>query len=125
MPIRKRNLSRRSSLDSNAQAWLRGDESGFFMFKPIEELETLWNEYGDESMFWRRILAHPISRKELAAHEGAWLNSGTDDEYGMCSFFINQCYDDDEKQSLWASCGNHEAFHWKPSMRRPEPIEKA
>ena len=43
MPVRKRTLKRRQTLSAEAQAWLDGDErgSGFFGFKPDEELQAL------------------------------------------------------------------------------------
>ncbi len=123
MPIRKRTLSRRQALDSNAQAWLRGEPCGFFMFKPQDELEALWEEYGDkDNMFWRSRYCLPITREELEANEDAWLNSGESDEYGSCSYFIDKYYTDEEKQTLW-SRGDKKRFHWRPGMRGPESIE--
>lgn len=120
MPVRKRNLSRRSALDSDAQAWLQGEKSGFFEFKPREELATLWEEYGDTSaMFYRCGMTHPISREQLTANENAWLASGADDEYGANSYFIATIYTDDEKQSLWSKRGDNESFRWESGMRRP------
>jgi len=47
------------------------------MFKPQDELEALWEEYGDkDNMFWRSRYCLPITREELEANEDAWLNSG-------------------------------------------------
>jgi hypothetical protein len=41
--------------DDFRQAWLRGDRNcGFFKFKHQDELEELWNEYGDrDNLFWQ------------------------------------------------------------------------
>jgi hypothetical protein len=44
---RKRNISRRAALDSDAQAWLRGEPCGFFEFRPDEELQALWDSHRD------------------------------------------------------------------------------
>lgn len=123
MPVRKRNLSRRTSLDPAAQAWLRGEKSGFFEFKPHEELATLWEEHGDASaMFYRCGMSHPISRKSLTANENEWLASGIDDEHGANSYFIATYYTTDDKQSLWDKRGDHESFLWESGMRRPVSI---
>jgi len=121
MPVRKRNLTRRSALDESAQAWLRGEKSGFFEFKPTDELEALWNEYVDENMFWGPGMPRPISRQALAACEDSWVHSGTDDQYGANSYFIVTYYNDDEKQSLWNDRGDHENLLWTTGMRGPEP----
>ena len=53
MPRRLRgNFSKRQALSHNAQLWLRGDRNcGFFKFKHQDELETLWNAYGDHDKF--------------------------------------------------------------------------
>jgi hypothetical protein len=62
MPVRKRNLSRRASLDFNALAWLNGEPCGFFEFKHDDELAAIWQEHGDENtMFWRRDMSLPIT----------------------------------------------------------------
>jgi hypothetical protein len=91
MPIRRRNLSRRQHLDSDAQAWLDGRECHFFQFKPDDELAAIWQEHGDsETMYWTRGMSLPITLEELKANESAWLNSGEHDEYGMQSFFIGK-----------------------------------
>jgi hypothetical protein len=61
MPVRKRNLTRRAALSANAQAWLRGEPCHFFKFKNTDELEKLWEEYGDaDSMRWERGMRLPV-----------------------------------------------------------------
>ena len=68
MPIRKRNLSRRQALDSNAQAWLRGEPCGFFKYKSQEELQKVWDEFGDhENMFWESRYCLPAKRENTTA----------------------------------------------------------
>jgi hypothetical protein len=48
MTARKRNLKRRAALDADEQAWLRGDRNcGFVQFMPWDELEALWEAYGN------------------------------------------------------------------------------
>src|ERR1700687_6172945 len=104
MPIRKRNITRRASLDSNAQAWLDGRcrESGFYQFKPDAELEALWAEHGDtDTMFWRRDMSLPITLEDLEARVEAWLDAGEDDKYGFSSYFVNKHYAANEKLKLW------------------------
>jgi len=64
MPSRRRgNFARRQTLSANAQAWLRGDKencSVFFRLKHQDELEALWNEYGDsDAMHWKRGMRLP------------------------------------------------------------------
>jgi hypothetical protein len=121
---RKRNLKKRAStLDSNAQAWLRGEPCGFFKFKSQDELEALWNAYGDaDSMFWRRGMMLPITREELEANEDAWINSGAADEYGASSYFTDAHYTDDEKAALWNERGDKTRYDWRAGMRRPAAI---
>jgi hypothetical protein len=126
MPIRKRNLSRRASLASNAQAWLDGRECGFFEFKPDDELESLWSEHGDDgSFFWRRHMSLPIPLEALEAFEDAWLGSADDDEYGRNSHFVVKHYDDREKQALWNERGDKTRFRWRLGMIRPEPFSSS
>jgi hypothetical protein len=112
MPIRKRNLSRRQALDSNAQAWLAGKPCGFFMFKSQGELQQLFDEYGDhENMFWRSRYCLPITLEKLEEYEDLWLNAN--------SSFITSQYSDDEKQALWDERGDKKRFRWKQGMCRP------
>jgi hypothetical protein len=82
MAIRVRNLNKRQALSSNTQAWLRGDEScGFFKFKPVAELEALFEEHGDhDAMFYRGGMLRPITVEKLEAFEDSWLDSGESDE---------------------------------------------
>jgi hypothetical protein len=120
---RKRNISRRAALSSDARAWLRGEKCGFFEFQNDDALEAVWNEYGDdEAFFWRRDMSLPITLEKLEAVEDAWLNSGEDDEYGFNSFFIAKHYSDEEKQTLWHSRGNKKRFRWSRGMWKPEAI---
>jgi hypothetical protein len=123
MAIRAKKLNKRQALDSNAQAWLRGEECGFFKFKHNDDLETVWREYGDDSkMFYRRGQRLPITLEDLEERENAWLGTGKGSEYGGESFFVFQHYNDDEKQSLWESRGDKDSFRWTPGMYRPLPI---
>jgi hypothetical protein len=117
---RKRNISRRAALDSDALAWLRGDKScGLYQFKPQDDLEAVWSEYGDaDSMFWRRDMRKPITLEILEAFEDAWL---CNDKDGM-SFFIAKHYSDDEKQTLWAERGDKSLYRWSQGKRKPEAI---
>lgn len=67
MPVRKRNLSRRTALSSAAQAWLRGEPCGFFKFKPQDELAALWADYGDhENMIWESRYCLPAKLEETS-----------------------------------------------------------
>jgi hypothetical protein len=63
MPIRQRILNKRQALGASAQAWIRGDRencSVFFRGKHQDELEVLWNEYGDnKTMRWQRGMTLP------------------------------------------------------------------
>jgi hypothetical protein len=63
MPTRRRgNFTKRQTLSANSQAWLSGDSNcGFFKFKHADELETIWEEYGDhETMHWKRGMRLPL-----------------------------------------------------------------
>jgi len=87
------------------------------MFKHQDELQALWEEYGDkDNMFWRSRYRLPITRAELEEHEEAWLN-------GSCGYLIDRHFTDDEKRALWSERGEKKQFHWQPGMRRPEPIQ--
>jgi hypothetical protein len=62
----RRRTNSASGLSSDAQAWLRGDEScGWFRFKDQGQLEALWNQHGEKSsMFWQRGMLLPIEGSE-------------------------------------------------------------
>jgi hypothetical protein len=49
-PIRG-NFSKRQSLSTNAQAWLRGEPCRFIKFEHQDELEAQRTEYGDRDNF--------------------------------------------------------------------------
>jgi hypothetical protein len=119
--MRKRTNSRQG-LSSDERSWLDGEKiSGFFQFKPYEDLEAIWLEYGDDSkMFWRRDMPRPITLEDLESREDEWLNSANNDEYGCESFFVYKHYNDDEKQALWAKRGDKNLYRWLPGMRKPQ-----
>jgi hypothetical protein len=121
MPRKRRINKAKEQISEQATAWLEGKPSGFFQFKPNDELQALWDSHGDtDSMFWCRDMSLPITLEDLEANEDAWLNSGDDDEYGFKSFFVYKYYSDDEKQALWDDRGDKERFRWQSDMRRPE-----
>ena len=123
MAPRKRELTRRAGLDSNAQKWLRGDECGFYQFKHNDDLEAVWLEYGDDSkMFWRRDVSIPITLESLKRRENAWLGTGPGSEYGGEAFFVFKHYTDAEQQALWDTRGDKDLFRWSPGMYRPLPL---
>jgi hypothetical protein len=63
MPVRKRNLKRLAALDADEEAWLRGEGGGFVQFMPWDELEALWEAYGDHRAYvWRRGMDRPVAR---------------------------------------------------------------
>jgi len=67
MPVRKRNIKRRGELDSDTEAWLRGDDCGFVEFKPWDELQAIWDAYGDHDAFmWQPPMYRPV-RKTAAS----------------------------------------------------------
>jgi hypothetical protein len=52
MPVRQRKLNKKQALESDARAWLRGEEENvLFRGKPTEELSRLWDEYGEKEKF--------------------------------------------------------------------------
>ena len=60
MPPRKNSIGRRGGLEPNAEAWLRGENIGFFMWKGQDELAALWAAYGDETRYrWERGMRLP------------------------------------------------------------------
>jgi len=123
MPRKIRTNKRRAAISDNEIAWLRGEKSGFFRFKHKDELEALWESCGDDSkMFYRRGMACPITLEKLEGFEDEWLNSGDGDadKYGGASFFIDQYFNDAEKQALWAKRGDKNLYRWSQGMRRPE-----
>lgn len=124
MAIRAKKLNKRQALDSEAQAWLRGEKSsGFFEFKHADDLQAVWLEYGDDSkMFWRRDMSCPITLEDLEERENAWLGTGKGSEYGGESFFVYKYYSDEEKQALWSERGDKDSFRWQRGMYRPEAI---
>ena len=54
-------------------------------------------------------------RGSVSDDEAAWLRG--DHHCGFVEFRR-----DDELQALFNSHGDHDAFHWEPSMRFPEPV---
>lgn len=118
MPVRKRNMSKRSALDEPARLWLDGDERcGFYKFRTQEQLAAVWRDHGEEEkMFWRSRYHLPIPREELEAHEDDWLDGA--------GYTVVNHYTDDEKQVLWNKRGDKARFDWQPGMRMPAPIEK-
>ncbi|WP_154072191.1 hypothetical protein [Bradyrhizobium erythrophlei] len=63
MPVRKRKVRRLGLLDADEEAWLRGEGGGFVQFMPWDELEALWEAYGDHDAFmWRRGMYRPEPR---------------------------------------------------------------
>lgn len=56
MPVRRRNIKRRTALEDTELAWLAGDRSrgcGFVPFLDDETLTELWEAHGDhENMHW-------------------------------------------------------------------------
>jgi hypothetical protein len=121
MAVRVKKLNRKTNvLDSATQRWLAGEKGGFFQFKPVEELQAIWDAFGDEeSLFWRKGMACPITQELLAEFEEDWISSADNgDEHGARSYFIHRFYDDEEKAEL-AKRGN---VTWRPCLRRPEAI---
>jgi hypothetical protein len=53
---------REPPIDRRARAWANGDKrgAGFFIFKPTDELQAVWDEYGNKSvMRWDRTMMLP------------------------------------------------------------------
>ena len=128
MGTSRKGLPRRDAAIGNTSAdlWLRGDErcSVFFMGKPVNELASLWDVYGDDdAMFWRKGMMMPITREQLDAYENLWLGSGDDEYIGLNSFLIGKHYSDAEKESLWNQRGDKKKYRWQPGMWRPAPVE--
>jgi hypothetical protein len=65
MPVRKRSARRNANLSDDAEAWLRGEKTkGFFQFKPWDELQTIWDRYGDHDAFvWQPPMYRPVARQ--------------------------------------------------------------
>jgi hypothetical protein len=61
MPVRRRTDKRRNALTPHEDAWLRGDrDGGFVQFKRDEELQALWDAYGDhDAFFWEPPMNFP------------------------------------------------------------------
>jgi hypothetical protein len=61
MPVKRRTNKRRDAITDDEAAWLRGDrESGFVEFKRPEELQKLWNSYGDhDELYWNPGMSRP------------------------------------------------------------------
>ena len=63
----------------------------------------------------------PVRKRNLARREAlnpdeeAWLRGDRD-----CGFV--EFRPDEELQALFDSHGDHDALHWEPSMRFPEPV---
>jgi hypothetical protein len=125
MVARSKKINKRQALDDSAIAWLAGEQrKDFFQFKPVAELESLFEEFGDhEAMFYRRGMLRPITVEELEANEESWLNSGESDEYGRDSYFIHANYSDEEKTALWNERGDKTRYEWRAGMKRPAPTE--
>ncbi|HKB92201.1 MAG TPA: hypothetical protein VKC60_16920 [Opitutaceae bacterium] len=66
MPVRKRNLARHAALHPHEAAWLRGDRAcGFVKFKLDEELQALWERYGDHvAFYWKPTMYFPEPKKK-------------------------------------------------------------
>jgi hypothetical protein len=64
MPIRKRSTRRRAELSDDAEAWLRGEQTNsFFEYKPWDELQAVWDRYGDHDAFmWHPPMYRPVAR---------------------------------------------------------------
>lgn len=66
MPVRRRNMKRRPSLESDELAWLEGDHSrnsGFVPFLDNETLIALWEAHGDhENLYWRPGMYAPLPK---------------------------------------------------------------
>ena len=121
----KKRSNSRLGLSTDTRSWLDGEERGWFQFKHADELESVWNEHGDDSkMFWRRDMSLPITLDDLEVFEDEWLNSADNDEYGRNSFFVGKYYSDAEKQVLWDERGDRESYYWKPGIHRPEAIDE-
>jgi hypothetical protein len=62
MPVRKRSARRRADLSDDAEAWLRGEQThSFFEYKPWDELQAIWDRYGDHSAFkWHPPMYRPV-----------------------------------------------------------------
>jgi hypothetical protein len=64
MPVKRRTAKRREQLSEDAEKWLRGEPSGFFEFKDVDELAALWAEYGDPKVaVWDEGARKPRARK--------------------------------------------------------------
>jgi hypothetical protein len=57
-------------------------------------------------------------RGALNSYEQAWLEG--DRKVGFL-YSLNHGF---IRQELWDRAGDHENFHWNPSMRYPEPLAK-
>lgn len=63
MPVRRRIDKRRNALTPHEQAWLEGDRdnSGFVEFKSDDELQALFDAYGDSDAFiWETGMGFPM-----------------------------------------------------------------
>jgi hypothetical protein len=61
MPVKRRTNKRRDAITEHEAAWLDGDtHCGFVEFKRDEELQKLWDGYGDqEAMYWEPGMSFP------------------------------------------------------------------
>jgi hypothetical protein len=64
MPVRKRNLKKRGLLNTDEEAWLRGEfHCGFIEFLPDDQLQEVWDRYGDHTnYFWEPGMDRPVAR---------------------------------------------------------------
>lgn len=64
MPVRKRNMKRRSAINADQEAWLRGERHcGFIEFLPDDQLEALWEGHGNhDAFYWKRGMDRPVPR---------------------------------------------------------------
>lgn len=67
MPIRKRSTRRNANLPDGAKEWLRGERThSFFEFKSWDELQAVWDRYGDHDAFvWQPPMYRPVARSNV------------------------------------------------------------
>jgi hypothetical protein len=70
MPVKRRRDKRRDTLTPHEDAWLRGDrDSGFVQFKRDDELQALWDSYGDHDEFvWAPAMSFPELKPTHQVH---------------------------------------------------------
>jgi hypothetical protein len=69
MPVRKRSARRNANLSDEAEAWLRGEPTrGFFKYKSDDELQMIWDRYGDlDAFMWQPPMYRPVRKTNSAA----------------------------------------------------------